>query len=148
MLVERRPLHDLSLDGIVQRRQQVHDERLQYNLRGDAVDEKLVQLLPRRDEAVGTLLVHDPPRELRDVPLPVRVWDRYGRPELSGGIAAGGDMAGFQHEEGPAEVAIRRARDVDGQFVGERYVLLAGDGLQDRAYLGGKGRDGDILCAK
>lgn len=38
MLVERRPLHDLSLDGIVQRREQVHDERLQYHLSGDAVD--------------------------------------------------------------------------------------------------------------
>lgn len=74
------------------------------------------------------------------------MWDRYGRLELSGGIVAGGDVAGFQHEEGPAEVAIRRARYVDGQFVGERYVLLAGDGLQDRAYLEGKGERG--ICAK
>lgn len=72
--------------------------------------------------------------------------DGNGRLELPRGVVAGRDVAGFKHQEGPAEVAIRRARDVDGQFVGEGDVFLAGDGLQDRADL--EKRSMGEICAR
>ena len=49
MLIECCPLNDLSLDGIIQRWQQLQNQRFQNNLGRNAIDEQFVQFLPGGD---------------------------------------------------------------------------------------------------
>ena len=131
MLVKRRPRHHLPLDRIVQRWQQFHHQRFENDLRGDAIDEQFVQLLPRGDETLGTLFPRDARGQHGNVAFPIGVRDGCGGLQSFGGIVAGGDVAGFEHEEGAAEIAVGGACDVDGEFVRKRYAFFSGDCFQD-----------------
>lgn len=146
VLVEGGRLDDLVLEGVVQILDQLQGEGLDDDVGGDAVDEELVQLLPGREEVLRTLVARNVGGQLLDVYLPVGLHDGSVGLEAAAVRVAVLNVAGFEHEDGPSEVAAGIARDVDTEFVGEGDLLLAGNVLENTADLCSIDRKSNVCC--